>query len=100
MAKNIRISIGSKLMDTGYLVQICVQMLWIIFLLSLPTVLAASVIGIVISLIQAITQLQDQTLPFLLKIIAVFATLALTYHWMGVTLINFTSIIYEIIPQV
>ncbi|EFT8656903.1 EscS/YscS/HrcS family type III secretion system export apparatus protein, partial [Salmonella enterica] len=47
-------------MDTGYLVQICVQMLWIIFLLSLPTVLAASVIGIVISLIQAITQLQDQ----------------------------------------
>ncbi|EKI6027471.1 flagellar biosynthetic protein FliQ [Salmonella enterica] len=49
---------------------------------------------------QAITQLQDQTLPFLLKIIAVFATLALTYHWMGVTLINFTSIIYEIIPQV
>ncbi|HAV6627472.1 TPA: type III secretion system LEE export apparatus protein EscS, partial [Escherichia coli] len=63
-------------MDTGYFVQLCVQTFWIIFILSLPTVIAASVIGIIISLVQAITQLQDQTLPFLLKIIAVFATLA------------------------
>ncbi|EOW4112928.1 type III secretion system export apparatus subunit SctS, partial [Escherichia coli] len=68
-------------METGYFVQLCVQTLWIIFILSLPTVIAASVVGIIISLVQAITQLQDQTLPFLLKIIAVFATLALTYHW-------------------
>ncbi|EON4123954.1 type III secretion system export apparatus subunit SctS, partial [Escherichia coli] len=64
-------------METGYFVQLCVQTLWIIFILSLPTVIAASVVGIIISLVQAITQLQDQTLPFLLKIIAVFATLAL-----------------------
>ncbi|EFG8630290.1 type III secretion system LEE export apparatus protein EscS, partial [Escherichia coli] len=56
-------------MDTGYFVQLCVQTFWIIFILSLPTVIAASVIGIIISLVQAITQLQDQTLPFLLKII-------------------------------
>ena len=85
-------------MDTGYFVQLCVQTFWIIFILSLPTVIAASVIGI--SLVQAITQLQDQTLPFLLKIIAVFATLALTYHWMGTTIINFSSIIFEMIPKV
>ena len=55
---------------------------------------------IIISLVQAITQLQDQTLPFLLKIIAVFATLALTYHWIGTTIINFSSIIFEMIPKV
>ncbi len=54
-------------METGYFVQLCVQTLWIIFILSLPTVIAASVVGIIISLVQAITQLQDQTLPFLLK---------------------------------
>ena len=87
-------------METGYFVQLCVQTLWIIFILSLPTVIAASVVGIIISLVQAITQLQDQTLPFLLKIIAVFATLALTYHWMGTTIINFSSIIFEMITKV
>lgn len=36
-------------MDTGYFVQLCVQTFWIIFILSLPTVIAASVIGIIIS---------------------------------------------------
>ncbi|EFU98120.1 escS [Escherichia coli 3431] len=36
----------------------------------------------------------------MLKIIAVFSTLALTYHWMGTTIINFSSIIFEMIPKV
>ncbi|GAJ68508.1 MULTISPECIES: type III secretion system export apparatus subunit SctS [Edwardsiella] len=82
-------------MNSGTLVQVSIEMLWVVLLLSLPTVAAASIVGILISLIQALTQLQDQTLPFLLKILAVFATLALTYHWMGNVILNFSSLIFE-----
>lgn len=87
-------------METGYFVQLCVQTLWIIFILSLPTVIAASVVGIIISLGSGYNAVTGSNIAFLLKIIAVFATLALTYHWMGTTIINFSSIIFEMIPKV
>ncbi|ETO50092.1 type III secretion system protein SsaS [Yersinia pestis 24H] len=46
---------------------------------------------LVISLVQALTQIQDQTLQFLIKLLAVSATLLMTYHWMGATLLNYTQ---------
>ncbi|PVF12389.1 EscS/YscS/HrcS family type III secretion system export apparatus protein [Yersinia pestis] len=67
------------------------ELLWLVLLLSLPVVVVASTVGLVISLVQALTQIQDQTLQFLIKLLAVSATLLMTYHWMGATLLNYTQ---------
>ncbi|MFL4558489.1 EscS/YscS/HrcS family type III secretion system export apparatus protein [Yersinia kristensenii] len=78
-------------MSTAIVVHLATQLLWIVLLLSMPVVVVASVVGLVVSLLQALTQIQDQTLQFLIKLLAVSATLLITYHWMGATLLNYTQ---------
>ena len=53
------------------------QALYLVLVISLPPIVIASVIGIVLSLVQAVTQLQEQTLSFGVKLIAVVLTLFL-----------------------
>ncbi|MDP0588594.1 MAG: type III secretion system export apparatus subunit SctS [Candidatus Endonucleobacter bathymodioli] len=59
-------------------------------LLSMPPIIAASAVGLLISLIQALTQIQEQTLPFAFKLIAVIITILLTSRWMGIEIYNYT----------
>lgn len=51
--------------------------------LSLPAVLAATVVGLLVGLFQALTQIQDQTLPHALKLVAVILVLIATLPWLG-----------------
>ncbi|MDN0124348.1 EscS/YscS/HrcS family type III secretion system export apparatus protein [Yersinia aleksiciae] len=78
-------------MSNAIIVHLATQLLWIVLLLSMPVVVVASVVGLVVSLLQALTQIQDQTLQFLIKLLAVSATLLMTYHWTGATLLNYTQ---------
>ena len=50
--------------------------LYLVLMLSMPPIIVASLIGILLSLIQAITQLQEQTLTFGVKLLAVVLTLS------------------------
>ncbi|AOJ07292.1 type III secretion system protein SsaS [Burkholderia sp. ABCPW 14] len=77
-------------MSEAVITQLAAQMMWLVLLLSLPVVVVASVVGILVSLVQALTQIQDQTIQFLIKLLAVAVTLAATYHWMGDVLVNYT----------
>ncbi|MEW9809488.1 MAG: EscS/YscS/HrcS family type III secretion system export apparatus protein [Candidatus Symbiodolus clandestinus] len=86
-------------MSERLIVQLAIQLLWLVLLLSLPIVLTASVVGLLVSLFQALTQLQDQTLQFLIKLIAVSITLMATYPWMGDTLLNYTNLVFKQIVQ-
>ncbi|MBQ8707532.1 MAG: type III secretion system export apparatus subunit SctS [Succinivibrionaceae bacterium] len=54
---------------------------YLILMLSLPPIAVASIIGVSLALFQAITQLQEQTLTFGVKLIAVSITLLLTAEW-------------------
>jgi flagellar biosynthetic protein FliQ len=56
------------------------EALWLILILSLPALLASLVVGVFISLLQALTQVQEQTLTFVPKIIATILVLILTAH--------------------
>ncbi|GLU33117.1 EscS/YscS/HrcS family type III secretion system export apparatus protein [Trinickia caryophylli] len=78
-------------MSDAIVTQFAARMLWLVLLLSLPVVVVASVVGVVISLVQALTQVQDQTIQFLIKLLAVAATLAGTYHWMGDIILNYAN---------
>ena len=83
----------------NYLVAISKQSLYLILILSAPSVLVAMVIGLIISLIQATTQVQEQTLTFVPKLVAVMAILALTGPWCMVQLVIFTQNILDQFPK-
>ena len=64
--------------------------IWIMLKISAPLMLTALVVGLVIGLLQALTQLQEQTLTFVPKIVILFAVFVLTIPFMSNTLIEFT----------
>lgn len=71
-------------------VEVSLQMMWITCLLSLPTLLAALIVGIAISLIQTLTSVQEMTLTFVPKLIAVLGVLAFTLPWMIQITVEYT----------
>ena len=58
----------------------------------------ASVVGIFFSLVQALTQIQEQTLSFGVKLVAVGITLYLTARWMGGEIYNYTLMLFDKFP--
>lgn len=87
------------LMNTNIIIHLTSQLLWLILMLSLPTVLVASLVGLLVSLLQSLTQLQDQTIQFLAKLIAVSITIFTTYHWMGYNLLNYAELSFNQISK-
>ena len=68
--------------------------LWLMLMLSAPPIIAATVAGLLVSFVQAATQLQEQTLGFAVKLVVVVITLFLTSGLMGETLIAFTQRVF------
>ena len=75
------------------------QALYLVLWLSLPPIIVGSVVGTLFSLFQALTQIQEQTLSFGIKLIAVSATILLTARWVGGERFNFTVQIFDSIPS-
>jgi type III secretion protein S len=67
--------------------------------LSLPPILVASVVGTLFSLVQALTQIQEQTLSFAVKLVAVGLTLFLTSRWVGGEIFNYTVSLFDTFPM-
>jgi flagellar biosynthetic protein FliQ len=67
--------------------------------LAAPLLLTALLIGFAVSLIQALTQLQDQTIAFVPKIIGVGVALIISGNWMIQTLVNFTFDSFQLLPS-
>lgn len=76
------------------------QAMLLVVQLSAPMIVSAVLFGVLISLIQALMQLQEQTLPFAVKLVAVGVTLALSGRWMGLEIIQLLTLCYEQIPYV
>ncbi|MGX7014688.1 flagellar biosynthesis protein FliQ [Vagococcus silagei] len=68
-----------------------------IMLVSGPILIIAMVVGLLISIIQATTQLQEQTLSFVPKLLAVFLSLMILGNFMLNTLLEFTKSLFKII---
>lgn len=68
--------------------------LWLVLLLSAPVVLVATLCGLLVAFLQAVTQLQEQTVAFAVKLIAVSITLLLTAGLLGETLYHFSERIF------
>lgn len=58
------------------------EALYLVIKVSAPVLLVSLIVGLVISIFQTVTSIQEQTLTFVPKIIAVFLTLIIIGHWM------------------
>lgn len=76
------------------------QCMWLVLLLSLPPIIVATLFGLIVSLFQALTQIQEQTLAFAVKMIVVILCLMLMSHWLGGELYAFTINMFEIFPRI
>lgn len=81
-----------------YFVGLSKQALFLSLILTGPPVLIAMLVGLVISILQATTQIQEQTLTFVPKLVAVIVTMAVAGPWMVVQLINFAASIFDSFP--
>jgi type III secretion protein S len=79
---------------TSHVAKALLLVLW----LSLPPIVVASVVGTLFSLFQALTQIQEQTLSFAIKLIAVGITLFLTSRWVGGEIFNYTVSLFDTFP--
>jgi flagellar biosynthesis protein FliQ len=68
-------------------------------LLAAPLLLVALVTGLLISLFQAATQINEMTLSFIPKLLAVFATLVIAGPWMLDTVLDYMRTLFTSIPQ-
>lgn len=75
------------------------QALYLALILTGPPVLVAMLVGLVISLIQATTQVQEQTLTFVPKLVAITVTIAVTGPWIMGQLIQFSINLFEHLPD-
>ncbi|RXZ38775.1 hypothetical protein D9O50_04560 [Oxalobacteraceae bacterium CAVE-383] len=68
--------------------------------LSLPLVALGTIAGVLTSLFQAATQIQDQTFPFLAKLTVILVGLALLGGWMGRELQIFTVFVFDYLTEI
>lgn len=74
------------------------QAVEVTLLVSAPLFIAALVTGLVISIFQAATQINEMTLSFVPKLVAIFLTLVMAGPWMLTQLTDFMRRLYEAIP--
>lgn len=75
------------------------QALWVMLLTAGPLLLAALVIGLVVSVFQAATQINEMTLSFIPKLIGLFVTLVIAGPWMLSLLTDYMRRLYGSIPS-
>ncbi len=80
-------------MDQNVVIGIARNALWNIITTAAPLLLVSLIVGLIISIFQTVTSIQEQTLTFVPKILAVFLMLILMGHWM---LNNMTEFMVEL----
>jgi flagellar biosynthetic protein FliQ len=86
-------------MNPALVIDIGVRALVVAAKLGAPMLVTALVVGFAISVFQSITQIQEVTLSFVPKVVAVAAALVISGQWMIAEMITFTQSLFTLIPQ-
>ena len=87
-------------MQTTDVIGIVYKGLYMVLMLSLPAIVIAATVGTIFAVFQALTQIQEQTLSFAVKLIATLAALVLTLRWTGIEILQYTRMLFEMIPMI
>ena len=81
------------------IISIAIEMMKVAMILSFPALLVAMIVGLAISIFQATTQINEMTLSFVPKLIAIAFVMILTAPWAMNVLIDFTKRVIKMIPS-
>ncbi len=87
-------------MSQSDVITVIQQALYTIIIISAPMLAVSLLVGLVISIFQATTQIHEQTLTFAPKIIAIFLSIILFGPWMINTLIDFMNMIFDYMGRI
>lgn len=86
-------------MDTNVIMDIAQNALELVVYLAAPVLLAGLAVGLLVSVFQAATQIQEQTLSFIPKLIAMVITLMVMGPWMLQMWVDYTQNLFRSIPE-
>ncbi|AAQ60792.1 flagellar biosynthesis protein FliQ [Chromobacterium violaceum] len=87
-------------MSPELVISIVQNALYILIIVSAPVLLTSLLVGLLVSVLQAATQINEMTLTFIPKLLAMFLVLVLAGPWMLNTLIEYTTRLFQSIPNV
>ncbi len=87
-------------MDSNAIITLLREGLFLVLLLSAAPMFASLVIGLTFSMFQAVTQLQEQTLSYVPKVVGVLITIAIMGPWMIMQTVRFAQTVFETISLV
>ncbi len=87
-------------MSLDQVISLTEQMLKIALMVGAPVLMTAFAVGMIVSIFQAATQIQEMTLTFIPKIVATVAALIVFGSWMYVTLLDYFRSIFEYIHTI
>lgn len=85
-------------MDTDQIIFLGQQAMMVMLNLSLPGIVAATTVGLLVAIVQTAMQLQEQTLSFLCKLVALIMTFLIMGSWFGAQLLNFLEQMFDQFP--
>ncbi len=86
-------------MTVEFIADLANRALWITLLVSSPILGLGLAVGVAVSIFQAVTQIQEMTLTFIPKIVAIFIAILIFGKWMMLILLNFTSNLWLNLPN-
>ena len=86
-------------MTPDTVIKLAEQSIYMIIIISAPMLLIALGVGLIVSVFQAMTQIQEQTLAFIPKILAVFLSIVFFGPWMLTLLLDFTRDLFQQLPS-
>jgi flagellar biosynthetic protein FliQ len=85
-------------MSADQAIELLTRLIWSAALISAPLLAATLIVGLIISILQVATQLQEATLSYVPKLIAAALILVAAGPWMLHTLMNFSTYMFKLIP--
>ena len=86
-------------MNQDVVINVAMQAMEVAFKVAMPLLLVGLAIGLVVSVFQAVTQIQEQTLTFIPKILATIVVMVVGGPWMLDQLLSYTRDLWTSIPQ-
>ena len=81
-------------MDSGQVVTVARQTIWVIVKTSVPLLLVSMIVGLIISLFQTLTSIQEQTLTFVPKLLAIMIALMIMGNWLLNEIVSFLQMLW------
>lgn len=87
-------------MENEFVIEVISQAIKITLMMAAPMLIGALLVGILVSIFQAVTQINEQTLSFIPKILVIVAAMVIFSPWMMDTIVTYTRELFISIPEI